>query len=214
MSRIVKSSEERQLEIIQIAESLFIEKGYVNVSTNEIAKRANIAKGTLFYHFESKEKLADSIISYQLSPIYHLYKKIDSCSEWTPLQKISWFFLSELEDSINHVSSFNYLKNDDNAILRQKLRVSMTDQFVPFITNWLTEGTENQLFSIEQPALMAEFIFTSFHSWVENSLYGDNIDIRTQRILYSLPLYEKLLNLPSGTFSLDNMKKLTTSKRE
>lgn len=206
MSRIVKTSEERKLEIIQIAEALFTQKGYSNVSTNEIVKQAGIAKGTLFYHFESKEKLADAIISYQLAPIYRAYEKVDQQSDWNALQKISWFFLSELEDSIEHVTKFNYLKNDDNAILRQKLRVEMTTQFVPFLTRWLTEGQSKDFPSLEKPELMAEFIFTSFHSWVETSLFGDNLELRNSRIQYSLPLFNDMLQLPKNTLSPKNMK--------
>ena len=208
MSRIVKTKEERKLEIIQIAEQLFIEKGYTNVTTSEIAKKANVAKGTLFYHFESKEKLADAIISYQLAPIYKAYEKVSNNPNWSPLKKLSWFFLSELEDTLEHVAPFNYLRNDDNAILRQKLRVAMTLQFVPFITSWLIEGNKNQTWAIETPKLMAEFIFTSFHSWIENSLYGDDLSIRNERILFSLPLFNDLLKLPDNTLSPATMKKL------
>lgn len=208
MSRIVKTKEERKLEIILIAEQLFIEKGYTNVTTSEISKKANVAKGTLFYHFESKEKLADAIISYQLAPIYKAYEKVSNNPNWSPLKKISWFFLSELEDTLEHVAPFNYLRNDDNAILRQKLRVAMTLQFVPFITSWLIEGNKNQTWAIETPELMAEFIFTSFHSWVENSLYGDDLSIRNERILFSLPLFNDLLKLPDNTLSPATMKKL------
>ena len=210
MSRVVKTSEQRQLEIIQVAETLFIEKGYNNVSTNEIVKKAGVAKGTLFYHFESKEKLADAIISYQLAPIYRNYEKVDQKDEWDSLQKISWFFLSELEDSINHVSQFNYLKNDDNAILRQKLRIEMTKQFVPFLSSWLTKGHKTYFPTIDNPHLMAEFIFTTFHSWIENSLFGDNLELRHQRIHYALPLFNTLLQLPENTLSPDNMKKRLT----
>lgn len=208
MSRIVKTKEERKLEIIQIAEQLFIEKGYTNVTTSEIAKKANVAKGTLFYHFESKEKLADAIISYQLAPIYKAYEKVSNNPNWSPLKKLSWFFLSELEDTLEHVAPFNYLRNDDNAILRQKLRVAMTLQFVPFITSWLIEGNKNQTWVIETPEFMAEFIFTSFHSWIENSLYGDDLSIRKERILFSLPLFNDLLKLPDNTLSPATMKKL------
>lgn len=208
MSRIVKTKEERKLEIIQIAEQLFIEKGYTNVTTSEIAKKANVAKGTLFYHFESKEKLADAIISYQLAPIYKAYEKVSNNPNWSPLKKLSWFFLSELEDTLEHVAPFNYLRNDDNAILRQKLRVAMTLQFVPFITSWLIEGNKNQTWVIETPEFMSEFIFTSFHSWIENSLYGDDLSIRKERILFSLPLFNDLLKLPDNTLSPATMKKL------
>lgn len=208
MSRTVKSADERKKDIIQTAEKLFIEDGYNNVTTSAIAKKTGVAKGTLFYHFETKDNLADAVIKYQLTPLKETYQQINAKKEWSALKKMSWFFLSELDDSLQHVSSFNYLKNDDNAILRQKLRVQMTTDFVPFIENWLTQGVKEDIFQVDDPHLMAEFIFTSFHSWVENSLFGDDLKTRNHRINYVLPLYNQMLHLPQNTFSPENMRKL------
>lgn len=41
---------------------LFSEKGYDSVGTNEIVKRCGVSKPTLYYYFESKEKLLESIV--------------------------------------------------------------------------------------------------------------------------------------------------------
>lgn len=48
--------------IIKTASKLLFSKGFSNVSTNLIAKSANIAKGTLFHHFRSKEDLIFEVI--------------------------------------------------------------------------------------------------------------------------------------------------------
>lgn len=208
MSRTVKTADERKKDIIKTAEKLFIEDGFNNVTTSAIAKKTGVAKGTLFYHFETKDNLADAVIKCQLAPLKETYKQVNDKKNWSALQKMAWFFLSELDDSLQHVSSFNYLKNDDNAILRQKLRVQMTTDFVPFIENWLTQGIEEGTFQAKDPHLMAEFIFTSFHSWVENSLFGDDLKTRTHRIHYVLPLYNQMLHLPQNTFSPENMRNL------
>ena len=58
--------------ILQTAMSLFIEKGIQSTSTASIAKAANVATGTLFHHFKTKEELItqlynlifDSLIAY------------------------------------------------------------------------------------------------------------------------------------------------------
>ena len=36
---------------------LFIERGYENTSLEDISEKANVSKGTFYYHFESKEDL-------------------------------------------------------------------------------------------------------------------------------------------------------------
>ena len=60
--RIVKEAEERKNEILDVAGKLFGKKGYDATSTNDILKEIGIARGTLYYHFKSKEDILDAMI--------------------------------------------------------------------------------------------------------------------------------------------------------
>ena len=60
--RIVKDAKERRNEILDVAEHLFCEKGFDNTSTNDILAEIGIARGTLYYHFNSKEDILDAMI--------------------------------------------------------------------------------------------------------------------------------------------------------
>lgn len=52
----------KQKRIIEVAISLFAEKGYSNTATAEIAKLAGVAEGTIFKHYGTKENLLLSIM--------------------------------------------------------------------------------------------------------------------------------------------------------
>ena len=60
--RIVKEAEERKNEILDVAENLFMKKGFDGTSTNDILQAVGIARGTLYYHFKSKEDIMDALI--------------------------------------------------------------------------------------------------------------------------------------------------------
>ena len=60
--RIVKEAIERKMEILDAAEELFSRKGFDNTSTNDILDKVKIARGTLYYHFKSKEDIMDALI--------------------------------------------------------------------------------------------------------------------------------------------------------
>ncbi|MGE5677914.1 MAG: TetR/AcrR family transcriptional regulator, partial [Pseudomonadota bacterium] len=60
--RIVKEAEERKNEILDAADSLFAQKGFDGTSTNDILEKVGIARGTLYYHFKSKEDIMDALI--------------------------------------------------------------------------------------------------------------------------------------------------------
>ncbi|MFJ8064351.1 TetR/AcrR family transcriptional regulator [Psychrobacillus sp. NPDC096426] len=54
---------EKQKKIIIAAIESFSEKGYAGTSTNEIAKKAGVAEGTIFRHYKTKKELLVSIVA-------------------------------------------------------------------------------------------------------------------------------------------------------
>ncbi|MEG6532746.1 TetR/AcrR family transcriptional regulator [Caldifermentibacillus hisashii] len=65
MAEIIQKSDNqtaKQKKIMEVAISLFAEKGYSNTATAEIAKLAGVAEGTIFKHYGTKENLLLSIM--------------------------------------------------------------------------------------------------------------------------------------------------------
>ncbi len=56
-----KQRQERESLILKAAEEVLLEKGYHEMSMDEIASRVGIAKGTVYLHFPSKEDLLVAI---------------------------------------------------------------------------------------------------------------------------------------------------------
>src|SRR5262252_3251057 len=52
-----RQREERERLILEAAEELLAEKGYHEMSIDEIAARVGVSKGTVYLHFPSKEEL-------------------------------------------------------------------------------------------------------------------------------------------------------------
>lgn len=44
-------------ELVRVARELFTERGYVDVGTEEIVRRANVTRGALYHHFSDKRDL-------------------------------------------------------------------------------------------------------------------------------------------------------------
>ncbi|MGL2967378.1 TetR/AcrR family transcriptional regulator [Flavobacterium sp. XGLA_31] len=53
---------EKQIEILQVAEQLFAEEGFDGTSVRDIAKKANINIAMISYYFGSKEKMLESLV--------------------------------------------------------------------------------------------------------------------------------------------------------
>lgn len=58
---------DKQIEILQVAETLFAEKGFDGTSIRDISKEAKINVAMVSYYFGSKEKLLESLILHKTS---------------------------------------------------------------------------------------------------------------------------------------------------
>ncbi|PNR96809.1 TetR/AcrR family transcriptional regulator [Petrotoga sp. 9PWA.NaAc.5.4] len=66
--------------IMDVAEKLFVEKGYANTTMTEIAKKVQIAKGTLYLYFSSKKDLYFTSVERALKTLQDIIiKNFDNC---------------------------------------------------------------------------------------------------------------------------------------
>ncbi|MEN8232985.1 MAG: TetR/AcrR family transcriptional regulator [Thermodesulfobacteriota bacterium] len=62
-----KAKKENRNKILDISANLFLEKGYQETTTRNIAVKAGMASGTMFNYFPSKEALAMTLVSEALT---------------------------------------------------------------------------------------------------------------------------------------------------
>jgi AcrR family transcriptional regulator len=78
---------EKQIQIIQVAEKLFAEKGFDGTSIRDIAKEAQINIAMISYYFGSKEQLLESLIVFRATDVK---LQLDNLvlENLTPIEKI------------------------------------------------------------------------------------------------------------------------------
>ena len=79
MVRQARSEATRRKIIISAAE-LFSEIGYPATGLADIIKRAEMTKGALYYHFDSKESLATAIIEEGSANLVNTFRSITDSS--------------------------------------------------------------------------------------------------------------------------------------
>lgn len=76
-TKFINLKSDKQKEIINAAIKEFVQSGFEKASTNEIVKRANISKGSLFNYFNSKKDLYVYLIEYSVQIIEGIVEEID-----------------------------------------------------------------------------------------------------------------------------------------
>ena len=197
--RKVKDANERKNEILDAAEGLFTLKGYDNTSTGDILKKTGIARGTLYYHFKSKEDILDALINRivdgQVAEIRLAVSKQDSAKE-----QISSFIQAMRMDSPIAVEIVNEAHKPQNALMHQKMQRRLLDSIIPLATEMFKNGTLRGIYSTKHPEEAAEMLI--LHSSIVFDDLND-MDSKTRRKKIAGFIYnmERLLGYKEGELS-------------
>jgi AcrR family transcriptional regulator len=174
---------DKQTEILQVAEKLFSDRGFDGTSVRDIAKEANINIAMISYYFGSKEKLLEALIINRISDLRlemeNLFKenltpfeKIDRLIELyiTRINKncgmyqIIHFEITSKKRDINY-ESFNEVKKYNLQILK----------------NIIEEGQSQGLFAknINVAMIPPTIMGTYFHFQMNRPFYNEIFGLKT-----------------------------------
>lgn len=118
---------EKQEQIINAAIKEFVQSGFDKASTNEIVKRANISKGSLFNYFNSKKDLYLYLIEYSRNIIRDLNDQIDLTEE-DLFNRIEKAGLEKFYVQQKHPLVFDFfasLKHEESVEVRETVKQSI-----------------------------------------------------------------------------------------
>ena len=154
--RVVKEAKERRNEILDVAERLFATKGFDNTSTNDILDEVGIARGTLYYHFKSKEDILDAMIERISKRLVAKAKAIAENKEIPVLQRMTMAIMAlNLNNDLGR-EVMEQVHRTQNALLHQKMRENLLTGVNPVITGLVKEGIEQGICRTDYPAEVVE----------------------------------------------------------
>ena len=102
MSRRERKKQETKASILGAARHLFEEKGFENTSIEEITEKADVAKGTFFNYFTSKDSLMTGISEEEVEDIL-FYVEEELADTEGSVKKIRLVMKRLLEDAIPYL---------------------------------------------------------------------------------------------------------------
>ena len=198
--RTVKTAEERKNEILDVAEELFVEKGYDSASTNDIIARIGIARGTLYHHFSSKEEILDAIIDRMTRDSIGAARVIVHDKKRPILERLTLAMVA-----LNSVGSaknvvMEQMHKPQNALLHQKMQDKLISGVVPIFAELIEEGNKEGLFDSKYPLEASEMIMI-----YSNIAFDDNVNLTPKQkkekgkaFIYNI---ERILGAKEGTLN-------------
>ncbi len=159
----VKEGEIRKREILLAARDLFVNKGYEQTSINDILQVVNIAKGTFYYYFSSKEEVLETII---LDIVETGAKKAEQIlkDKSIPLVKrIMMAIKAQAPEFEGSEEIKEELHKVENTKLQQLYLEAMLQRMTPVMEIPLEEGQREGIFQTEYPKECIEQILLLSH---------------------------------------------------
>jgi AcrR family transcriptional regulator len=159
--RVTKVPEERKQELIDTAERLFLEKGYEQTTVADIVREIEVAQGTFYYYFSSKEEILEAIIEKDITALEEDVRQIMSREDANAAIKLNAVVNSIIGISTSRREIMNYLHEESNAVMHEKMERHTIERLVPLMTRVVAEGTHAGIFDVQYPTESVEFLLAS-----------------------------------------------------
>ena len=83
----------RRDELLELAATMFAERGLRATTVRDIADSAGILSGSLYHHFASKEEMVDEVLRGFLDWLFERYQEIVA-TEPNPLERLKGLFMA------------------------------------------------------------------------------------------------------------------------
>ncbi|MGE7688507.1 TetR/AcrR family transcriptional regulator [Lysinibacillus sp. NPDC097214] len=194
-----KEAIERRNEILDAADELFGQKGFDGTSTNDILEKVGIARGTLYYHFKSKEDIMDALIERYNAQILGAAKEI-AVNKSIPVNERIIRVVTALNISGgNGKEIIDHIHKPQNALMHQKIQKVIMNGLPPILTEIIREGIEQGLFSTPYPYECMEMIVAYTNTVFDDDMVEMTDEERASRIPAFVFNVERLLGVESGS---------------
>lgn len=199
--RTTKKSEARTGEILDAAERLFAVKGYDATTVNDILSAANIAKGTFYYHFRSKEGVLDDLVKRRVDAGLEMVQAITADPRLGVEEKLLAVIMAQRPQKPVRGNILPIIHEPANALFRQKILSEYVLRLGPILTEIIQEGIVKKIFSTPHPRESTEILLTAGLVIFDTAYFRWTPEELAQRLATFICAVERLIGAKPGSLS-------------
>jgi AcrR family transcriptional regulator len=203
MKRIVKKPDERKKEIICAARELFQKNEYDKTTMQDIMKYVNIAKGTIYHYFSSKEELLEAVVEDLVDEEFKRKIELMNSDEFqnlNALQKIQSLLTSDhLAEENEHI--LESLHSAVNSTMHTRQLGRYLTKLSPVFASVIEEGCHQGIFKTAHPLECIELLLAGIQFLTDPGFYSWSEDDLSRRMAAFPTLVETQLGAPEGSFN-------------
>ena len=192
--------------IIDALQKLLEDNTIQNISVSDIARKAEIGKGSIYYYFPSKEAILDALIERNYEKPLTTAKNLASQTEISPFTRMAMILQACRSSSAaflrhNNTETSAGTSVQDFAFLHQKYMNHLVSELKPALTEIIKQGIASGEICFEYPAALAEIVLIVLAVKLNNTFLSATAEDSEDTIRGLVALLEKGTGVPQGTLN-------------
>jgi AcrR family transcriptional regulator len=167
-SRVVKAPAVRRAELVDVAQGLFLTRGYERTTINDVISATGLSKGAFYHHFRAKEDLLEAIAERFSRESIGFTGRLQADPRLDALGKLNLMLAVGRDWKLDHLAElkamFTTLLKPENAVLYHRIVEAVAAVLAPELAAIIVEGNAESVFNAGDPQITAETLL-----WTSNS---------------------------------------------
>jgi len=200
MARVVKKPEERRREIVLASRDLFLKQDYENTTMQDVMVKLQIAKGTTYHYFKSKEELLEAVVEEMVAEYLILVEKALTECHGNALDKMR-VLIDTGRVASRQKDIMDNLHRPGNMGLHVRLLAVTLSRLAPLYSCVISQGCAEGLFRTDHPLECAEILLAGIQFVTDVGCYPWSQQDLERRVRAIPRLIEDQLHAPKNAFS-------------
>jgi AcrR family transcriptional regulator len=167
-----REREQRKAQILDTARALLLEKGLNATSINQIAKRAELSVGAIYFYYKSKEDLYAALQVEGLELLSQTIRQSvqEKSQPEVNIRKIAMAYLNFSEEHKNYFDIINYFLASPEPIFSPELK-SQVDEHgkdsLATLADTISKGIQDGIFKAVDPRRQAIILWSTLHGMIQ-----------------------------------------------
>lgn len=177
-----------------------------NISVSDIAGKAGMGKGSIYYYFPSKEAILDALIKRNYEKPIKTAKNLADQTEISPFTRMAMIFQACRSSSNAFLNQNNTPPGtgtsvQDIAYLHQKYMNHLITELKPSLTEIIKQGIAAGDIHFDYPSALAEIVLIVLAVKLNNTFLSSTAEESEETIRGLVTLLEKGTGVPRGALN-------------
>jgi AcrR family transcriptional regulator len=147
---------------LDVAAGLIVTKGYEQMTIQDVLDPLQTSRGAFYHYFDSKSALLEEVIERMADAAMATVRPVVADPSLTAPEKLEHIFSAIADFKAGQadllLAILEVWRSDENAIVREKLRLKTRDLLDPLLTDLIRQGSAEGTFDVTSPEDTAQAV--------------------------------------------------------